>query len=162
MVFSRFCSPLAVALLLLAGAAAAQQVYRSIDADGNVTFSSSPPPPNSGERVDTITLPPGPTPAQQAAAEERMRQIEADAQRRTEERASRQAQQQTDVQGAREVLRQAEADLLQAQERGEGDWQTLATGGRVPSASFNERVQQAEQRVQEARDALNRAQQGGR
>lgn len=155
------CLP-AVALLLLTGAAGAQQVFRSIDADGNVTFSSSPPSPNSGARVDTITLAPGPTPEQRAAAEERMRQIEAEAERITQDRAARRAQQQSDVQGAREALRQAEAELVKAQERGDGDWQTLATGGRVPSAAYDDRVEQAEQRVQEARDALNRAQQGGR
>lgn len=154
------CS-LALVLLLAAGTVGAQQVYRSIDADGNVTFSSSPPPPNSAARVDTIQLPPGPTAEQQSAAEARMRQIEADSERRAAARAERQAQQGSDVAAAQQALQQAEQELEQARVRGDGDWQTIVTGGRVPSAAYEERVKAAEARVQDARDALTRAR-GGR
>lgn len=148
----------AFALLVFAnGNAVGEQVFRSIDADGNVTFSSSPPPPNSAARVDTITLPPGPTPEQQAAAEARLREIEAQTRRQAEERAARQANRASDADAARRNLEQAEQDLAAARERGDGDWQTLATGGRVPSGDYMDRVRQAEQRVQEAREALSQA-----
>jgi hypothetical protein len=53
---------LAVAGLLIAANAAAQQaVYKSIDANGNVTYSSTPPPDAARAVAIELTAPPAPT-----------------------------------------------------------------------------------------------------
>ena len=71
----------------LAGAAAAEQIYRSVDADGNVTFSSEPPA--DAVDVDEVKVQPGPSAAEQQAARERVQAQEATASELGEARASR-------------------------------------------------------------------------
>jgi hypothetical protein len=72
---------------LLAGTAAAEQIYRSVDAEGNVTFSSEPPA--GAVEVDEVKVQPGPTAAEQEAARERVQAQEATASELGEARASR-------------------------------------------------------------------------
>jgi hypothetical protein len=48
---------------LLCATAAAETIYKSVDAEGNVTFSNTPPP--AGVEAQQIELQPGPTAAQQ-------------------------------------------------------------------------------------------------
>jgi Domain of unknown function (DUF4124) len=74
-------------LALLAGTAAAEQIYRSIDADGNVTFSSQPPA--GAVTVDEVSVQPGPSEAAQREARERMQRQEATADELSEARARR-------------------------------------------------------------------------
>ena len=76
-----------LALALLAGTAAADQIYRSVDAEGNVTFSSQPPP--GAVNVDKVTVHPGPSDAEQREARERMQRQEATASEMSEARTSR-------------------------------------------------------------------------
>jgi hypothetical protein len=65
--------PLAAALLLiLGGTGAAQQVYKSIDADGNVIYSASPPPDVSPNRVEPVRIDPPPAASEQQAAQQRL------------------------------------------------------------------------------------------
>jgi Domain of unknown function (DUF4124) len=78
-------------LVLLAGSAAAEQIYRSVDAEGNVTFSSQPPA--GAVAVDEVNVQPGPSAAEQNAARERMQNQEATANELGEARASRVQQQ---------------------------------------------------------------------
>ena len=58
-------------LALLAGAVAAESIYRSVDADGNVTFSSTPPA--NAVDVDEVSVQPGPSAAAQREALQRTR-----------------------------------------------------------------------------------------
>jgi hypothetical protein len=74
-------------LALLAGTAAAEQIYKSVDAEGNVTFSNEPPA--GAVNVDQVKLQPGPSDAAQQAARERVRAQEATASELGEARASR-------------------------------------------------------------------------
>jgi len=78
-------------LALLAGTAAAEQIYKSVDADGNVTFSSQPPA--DALDVDEVKVQPGPSAAEQQAARERVQAQEATASELGEARASRVQQQ---------------------------------------------------------------------
>jgi hypothetical protein len=151
-----------ILLLTAFGAAAQAPIYKSIDADGNVTYSSTPPEDPRVQRVETVEVDPGPSPEAQTEAERRMRGIESAAQQQAAERQGRRAARAGSVEAAEEALQQARQDLVKAQERGPGDWQTIATGGRVPSASYLQRVQKAQQRVQAAEEALEAARAGGR
>jgi hypothetical protein len=81
------CSVCCLILALLAGTAAAGQIYRSVDAAGNVTFSSQPPA--DAVNVDEVSVQAGPSDAEQRAARERMQRQEATASEMSKARASR-------------------------------------------------------------------------
>ena len=74
-------------LAMLAGTAAAEQIYRSVDAEGNVTFSNQPPA--NSVTVDQVSVQPGPSDAAQREARERMQRQEATANEMSEASASR-------------------------------------------------------------------------
>jgi Domain of unknown function (DUF4124) len=82
------CGLLAAGLLIASGPAAADTIYKHVDEQGNVTYSSSPP--KGGGKVRKLDVPDKPSPAEVAAArrqlEEDKRQLEAyDAERRRQE-----------------------------------------------------------------------------
>ena len=77
-------------LAMLAGTAAAEQIYRSVDAEGNVTFSNQPPA--NSVSVDQVDVQPGPSEAAQREAQEQMQRQEAAAKELGEANASREQQ----------------------------------------------------------------------
>jgi hypothetical protein len=62
----------ALLLLTLGGTAAAQKVYKSIDADGNVIYSASPPANVAPDRVEPVRIDPPPAESEQQAARQRL------------------------------------------------------------------------------------------
>jgi hypothetical protein len=74
-------------LAMLAGTAAAEQIYRSVDAQGNVTFSNQQPA--NSVTVDQVSVQPGPSDAAQREARERMQRQEATANEMSEASARR-------------------------------------------------------------------------
>jgi hypothetical protein len=60
--------------ILLCGTAAADTIYKTVDAQGNVSFSNTPPP--EGVEAQQIELQPGPTPAQQQQSIETEQNLE--------------------------------------------------------------------------------------
>jgi hypothetical protein len=103
---SRFThTVLAGCMLMLAvptGTVAAEQIYRSVDAEGNVTFSSQPP--TGAVAVDKVNVQPGPSDAEQSAARERVQRQEATASEMSEARANRVQQQPAGTPVAPEVV----------------------------------------------------------
>ena len=142
-----------LAFAFLAQAAYAQEIYRSVDEQGNVTFSDTPP--SGAGVVERVVLPPpAASPQGQGPAGERNQQLldaaaEADRQR-TEKRREKQAR----VESAEKRLQQAEADLADAKEIKDSDRQNLAGGKRRIHPDYFERLKQAEQEVEAARKAL--------
>jgi hypothetical protein len=66
------CLTLTTGLLL--DSAVAETIYKSVDADGNVTFSNIPPP--AGVETQQLEIQPGPTPAQQRQSIETEQNLE--------------------------------------------------------------------------------------
>lgn len=85
-------------LVLLAGGVAAEPIYRSVDADGNVTFSSKPPA--NAVAVDEVDVQSGPSAAAQREARERSQRQSAAARDMGKARADRAQQQRQSPQGA--------------------------------------------------------------
>ena len=79
-----------VLLVMVAGTAAAEQIYRSVDAEGNVTFSNQPPA--DSVTIDQVSVQPGPSDAAQREARERMQRQEAAANELGKANASREQQ----------------------------------------------------------------------
>jgi hypothetical protein len=91
---------------MLAGTATADQIYRSVDADGNVTFSNQPPP--NAVTVDEVNLQPVPSDAALHEARERMQRQEAAANEMSEALASRDQQQRADSPAVPDPVEQQE------------------------------------------------------
>jgi len=68
-------SAIVLATGLTCATAWADTIYKSVDAEGNVTFSNTPPPP--GVEAQQIELSPGPTPAQQQQSIQAEQNLEA-------------------------------------------------------------------------------------
>ncbi len=67
-------SAITLATSLLCVPALAETIYKSVDAEGNVTFSSTPPADVEAQQIE---LQPGPTPAQQQQSLEAEQNLEA-------------------------------------------------------------------------------------
>ena len=64
---------LVAALLLGIGTpATAQQIYKSVDADGVVSYSSSPPRDAPQDRIETVKVDPAPPESERNAAQQRL------------------------------------------------------------------------------------------
>jgi hypothetical protein len=159
------CPALCVAVHLALGAVApgcawAEAVYKSVDADGKITYSSTPPPAGSAREVEELQILPGPTSAEEDAAARRERALEGVEQKRENERAATEKRRGAAIAAAQQDLIRAKADLEQAKIQGDGDWQYLVSGGRVLSGSYFERIADAEAKVEAAEKALQRTRQG--
>ena len=153
---------IATITLVCACTAAAETVYKSVDADGKVTYSESPPPDAAPLMVEEVPIAPGPTDEQQNAADERIKELESETKSAEQEREARAAESAEATSKAEEELRNAEIALQEAQIQGDDDWQYLAAGGRVLKQSYLDRVAEAERRVQQAEKALRNARAAGR
>lgn len=132
-----------VCSLVATGTVYADAIYKSVDAEGNVTYSTTPPTQGKGQRVQELRIQTGPTapppettpatpnPEQQAAA----------------------------IRTAQQALIRAKAELEQTKIQGNGDWQPGANGGKVLSAEYTNRVAAAEAQVEAAEQDLQRARQ---
>ena len=134
-------SPVRIAVtLLFAGTlgtpslALAEEIYKSVDADGNVTYSWVPPE----EAVDTqtVSVPDAPPEAQQQEAVQREKQLQRAADSLARERSARDRQRGGMVQDVEKSRDQAKAQLEQAQVKQDSDWQGLAGGGRRLNESY--------------------------
>jgi hypothetical protein len=144
-----------------AAAAGAETVYKTIDAQGRVTYSSTPPAtPGARERVEEVPIVPGPTEDERRQAEQRLKETEAAAARLAAEAERAQNATSQDTAEAEKALQQARVNLEQAKTKNLDDWQYLATGGRVLNQSYFDRVTAAEQQVRQAEEALQRARNG--
>jgi hypothetical protein len=74
-------------LVMLAGTATAENIYRSVDTDGNVTFSNQPPA--NAVNIDKVSVQPGPSDAVQREAQERLQRQETTANEMSEARERR-------------------------------------------------------------------------
>ena len=154
-------SPVRIAVtLLFAGTlgapslALAEEIYKSVDADGNVTYSAVPPE----EAVDTqtVSVPDAPSEVQQQEAVQREKQLQGAADSLARERSARDRQRGEMVQDVEKVRDQAKAQLEQAQVKQDSDWQGLAGGGRRLNESYFERVQNAEENLRQAEEAVSK------
>ncbi len=91
---------LVAAGLLVALPAAAQQVYKWVDANGNVNFSSTPPP--DARAAEPVDLPPTPSAEEVEAARQREQSLQQLGDSLSKERQDREAQRAEERKAARE------------------------------------------------------------
>ncbi|MCU7920142.1 MAG: DUF4124 domain-containing protein [Candidatus Thiodiazotropha sp. (ex Epidulcina cf. delphinae)] len=127
----------------------AGEVYRSVDAEGNVTYTDKPSSADSA--VERIELPPGPSAESVRDTVERnsaiRKAMEEAQEKRLEQRASREER----MAKARKALDEAEEKLKQTKEIGEDDRQTFVGGKSRIRPEYFERVQKAKDELEAAR-----------
>ncbi len=131
---------------------AAEQVFESIDDKGNVTFSDSVPADAVVAEPITIT----PAPAPNADLEPRLGSDNAAARSAEDSQNQRRRameQQRAAAAAAQKRVEAAEANLAEAKEFREGDRQGMAGGGSRIKPEYFQRVEAAEQELQEAQEA---------
>lgn len=143
-------------------AVSAETVYKSIDALGRVTYSSSPPATAPEKMIEKVRIEPGPTEQQKQDAAQRAKALEASTRRAEQERQKQKTQTSEATSDADLALRKAQIALEEAQIMGDDDWQYIAAGGRVPKQSYVDRVEAAKQRVRQAESAARTARSGRR
>lgn len=136
----------------------ADTVYKSVDAEGNVTYSTTPPV--DATQTESVPIAPGPTAEQRAAAEARMSELARARAEAREREAENEEERAESVADAQKRLDEARAALKDAQEERVGDWQHTAGGARFRSLSYRQRMSAAEERVERAEEALAQARRG--
>lgn len=131
----------------------AQTAYRSVDEEGNVTFSDQPV---AGAAEESEILIDAPAPSTESRQESRKQATEMmDAARSGQQTSSdaglSKAQRQ---QEAKEALERAESNLREAEVVKAGDRKGTASGGSRLTPGYLERVQEAEQAVEQARQQV--------
>lgn len=141
-------------LLLAAGSGqlAAQTVYKSVDAEGNITFSDAPGP--GGESTPVAIDAPPPSAESVAESQERAEKMVEAASIESAAEADSGAEKAAQIKEAEESLKAARAQLEEAKVVGPGDRKGTASGGSRLTPEYQERVQEAERQVQDAQSHL--------
>jgi hypothetical protein len=135
---------------LLAG-----DVYRSVDADGNVYYTDSPP--NADTKVEKVEIQPGPSEASRRDTEQRNAAIRKAMEEAQAKRLEKQASRNERLSKARKELEEAEEILKRRKELGEDDRQYLSGGRSRIRPEYFERLKEAEEQVEAARKKYNEA-----
>ncbi|MGD2137511.1 MAG: DUF4124 domain-containing protein [Gammaproteobacteria bacterium] len=146
--------PITFFLAVLSTVAAAETVYRSVDAQGNVTFTDSPPAASG--RVEEITIDVQQPPPDRVRQSQREAQKDINRARRLQkQRDAAEAEHEQEVREAEKALEQARKTLEEAKVVGPGDRRGKADGGTRLTLEYLNRVKAAEKGVEEARKRLN-------
>jgi TolA-binding protein len=146
----------AISLLFGCVAAADEEVYKSIDAQGRVTYSAKPPPEVPGEMVEEVKIRPGPTAEQVQQAEQHakaLQELTQQTQKKRQEQRQTQEQDKTlkDLSKAEKELREATSVLEEAEK--------TQPGGYYLGPEQYKRIEAARQKVQQAKEAAQAARQ---
>ena len=159
--------PLRIAVTLLltdflcaSSLASAEEIYKSVDADGNVTYSSVPT--EEAVEIQPVSVPDVPSAAQQQEAVQRERQLQQAADSLARDRSARDRRRGGAVQDAEQAHDQAKDQLERAQVIQDSDWQRLAGGGRHLNESYLERVRKAEENFRQTEEAVSKARRDAR
>ncbi len=131
------------------------EIYRVIDAEGNVTYTDTPPAGNPD--VERLEQPDEPSAASQQNTQERILRLQNAARQAEMKRQQEQQQKLARIDAAKARLTEAEARLAKAKEIKDEDRQHLVGGKRRITPDYFGRVKQAEAEVEEARKALRKA-----
>ncbi|MEI6412892.1 MAG: DUF4124 domain-containing protein [Pseudomonadota bacterium] len=143
--------------LVAAMTVSADSIYRSVDAEGRVTFSTLPPATGAQQVEELNVQAPTPTTTPDPTGQTVMSQLVDEADRLRAERLAREQARTARIDGAQHDLMQAYNQLDQAKVQQNYDWQGIAGGGRRLSEAYFSRIQTAENQVRAAQEALGLA-----
>jgi len=130
----------------------AEEIYRSVDAQGNVTYTDSP---TAGDMsFEKVEVPPSPSPASIQESELRHQEIRRAADQAQRKRLGEAQNENEQLTQARKALAEAEARLTEAKIIKDEDRQNLAGGRRRINPEHFDRLKAAEMEVEAARKHL--------
>ena len=135
----------------------AEEVYRTVNEQGQVIFTDTPP---ADRPVEVIELMPGPSDRSVKEAEARQKAVHTQLETIQQERKNKERVRTSRIQEAEKALRTAMDELAAAREVKNADWQMTVSGKRHLKAEYYERVKQAEAAVEAARKTLKEVQSG--
>ena len=151
----RLPSAIFLACVLPALAAMGDDIYRSKDAKGNITFTDNPSP--NDPTLERVEIPAGPSEESLRHTEQRNREIQNAVNESERKRQQYQQDRQARIKEAEDRLAKAEAKLSKAKVIQDEDRQNLAGGKRRIHPDYFARVKAAEAEVEAARKALKEA-----
>ncbi|MES9939679.1 MAG: DUF4124 domain-containing protein [Candidatus Thiodiazotropha sp. 6PLUC2] len=125
------------------------EVFRTVDEEGNITYTDSPSA-NPSE-VEKIEIHPGPSEESISEAMERNKAIRKAMEEAREKRLEAQTSGKERLGEAKKEVEEAEKRLSEMQEIGDDDRQTLQGGKSFIKPDYYERVKKAEKELEEAR-----------
>ena len=137
-----------LAVIIFSGPASAYTVYKSVDAQGNVTYSTHPP--MDARSVEHVHLQPPLSRDAQQAAVRREGEIEAAAEAAAAESRARAEERAESVEATRRDVAVAKRKLEEALIMRDDDWQGVVAGGRRLKPSYHERVGRAQAELADA------------
>ncbi len=143
-------------LLTVCSLPSVSEVLRSVDKNGNVTFSDQPVP-GSVEATTVIIDAPPPSRQEVSESEQEAQAIINKANQIGQETDSSSFDRAASIKAAQMDLDSATAHLREVQVVSEGDRQALAGGGSRLRPEYLQRVQDAEQQVMDAQKKLDAA-----
>jgi hypothetical protein len=141
---------LALLVLALPVHLSAGEVYRSVDAEGNVTYTDEPPRRDDGS-AEKIEIHPGPSEASRLDTEKRNEAIRRAMEEARGKRLKREAARNAKLAEAQKALKEAEEELKKAKVIDDDSRQNLSGGRSRLSPAYLERVRAAEAKVEAAR-----------
>jgi small-conductance mechanosensitive channel len=150
-----------LSLIIIAGITAcctlplSAEIYRHVDAEGNVTFTDEPP--KGAQEVEEVVLPPGPSPESIRGTEKRNQEILRAADKAEKKRWDEKRKRDATIAQAEKQLEEAEKRLEEAKVIQDEDRQNLAGGKRRIHPDYFARVKAAKEEVAKARKALREA-----
>jgi Domain of unknown function (DUF4124) len=154
-------SALCIALLASPGAGWAQAIYKSVDGQGNVTYSNTPPPAAVG--VEPVTVERDTQAQGRSQAQPVPQQPEGQdalAQQKRAEQKQRAGQQAAAVSEAEKRLRAARDGLEAAKRQWDEDRRTPDRDSRVDNQAYRDHVTEEQRKVVAAEQALEAAKAG--
>ena len=148
---------LALCLVGFSVVVSAETVYRSVDAEGNVTFSSQPL--QDAKEVEQVEIAPGPSEESQKEAMQRQQRLIDLAAGARKEREEKEEARRSKVEDAEQSVKDAEQALKDAKVITPDDRRGGAGSGMI-APGYNDRVKQAEDQLAEAKRELSKARSG--
>jgi multidrug resistance efflux pump len=145
-------SLLASFILVLPALLQGADVYRTVDDEGNVTYTDTPV--KAGNKIEKIEIQPGPSAESRLDTEKRNAAIRKAMEEARSKRLEKETSKQDRLSKARKELEAAEADLKRTKQIGDDDRQSLSGGRSRITPAYFERVKEAEKKVEEARKNL--------
>ncbi|ODB84303.1 hypothetical protein A3193_15950 [Candidatus Thiodiazotropha endoloripes] len=145
--------PLVIVVLLLPWTLTAE-VYRTVDEDGNVTYTDSPPA--DPKKVEKIEIQPGPSKESISDTMERNRAIRKAMEEAQEKRLEKSTARKDRVAKAEQEVEEAEKQLAAMEEFGDDDRQQLQGGKSYIRPEYFERVKKAQRELDEAKKRLKK------
>jgi DNA repair exonuclease SbcCD ATPase subunit len=130
------------------------EVYRTVDEQGNITYTDSPPA--DPKQVEKVEIQPGPSEESISDTMERNRAIRKAMEKAQEKRLEKSTERQDRLAKAEEDVEKAKKQLAAMEELGEDDRQHLQGGKSYIRPEYFERVKKAQRELDEAKKRLKK------